>query len=210
MNKANTKNSGIARTIIFPCKGGFLGVCLDFNIIEEGEVREGVEASMREAVIGYIECVCRNNLSNELLNRHADKRYWKIYKSYLDLIENKAKRLVSSNLKKVSLFVYPIEKIKKSEKRYIKPSSMLKEIKGLRSQLPVEINVLSRRGDNGRYCVEIVNFEGCFTEGRNFLELIDMVNDAVRAYLDIPREYLGFMPVYLPKDKIKGVWCLVD
>ena len=35
-----------------------------------------------------------------------------------------------------------------------------------------------------------------------------MVNDAVRAYLDVPMEYLPFMPVYLPKDKIKGVWSL--
>jgi predicted RNase H-like HicB family nuclease len=210
MNKANTRNSGIVRTIVFPCKTGFLGVCLDFNIIEEGEIREEVEASMREAVTGYMECVCKNNLDDWLLNRRADKRYRKIYQSYLDLIRNKAKKPVSSNLKKTSLFVYPIMKVDKSEKRYIKPNSALKEIEKLRARLPIKINVLARRGDDGRYCAEITDFDGCFTEGRNLLELIAMVNDAVRAYLDIPREYLDFMPVYLPKDKIKGIWRLAN
>jgi len=53
---------------------------------------------------------------------------------------------------------------------------------------------------------KVTTFSGCFTVGDTVLELIDMVNDAVRAYLDVPREYLPFMPVYLPKDKIEGVW----
>ncbi|MCK9446240.1 type II toxin-antitoxin system HicB family antitoxin [bacterium] len=208
MNKANTKNSGIARTIIFPYKKGFLAVCLDFDIIEEGETREILEGSIREAVVGYIECVRKCNLSDKLLNRHADKRYWKIYELYLNLISNKAKKPTSSNLKKTSLFVYPIGKTNEEEKHYIKPSSMLKEIKKLRIQFPNEINVLIRRGDNGTYCAEVTTFKGCFTVGDTILELINMVNDAVRAYLDVPMEYLPFMPVYLPKDKIKGAWRL--
>jgi hypothetical protein len=108
MNKNNTKKHGIARTMIFPCKGGYRAVCLDFDIIEEGEKREELEESIREAVVGYIENVCRNNLNDELLNRHADKRYWKLYESYLDMMKDKAKKPVSANLKKSSLFTFPI------------------------------------------------------------------------------------------------------
>jgi len=108
MNKINTKNIGLARTIVFPCKGGFRAVCLDFDIIEEGETRDEVEKSIKEAVVGYIEAVCKNNLEDELLNRRADKKYWKIYEEYLDLMKNKAKKPVSSNLKKSSLFTLPI------------------------------------------------------------------------------------------------------
>jgi predicted RNase H-like HicB family nuclease len=81
MNKTNTKNSGIARTIVFPCKGGFLAVCLDFNIIEEWETKEEAEESIKEAVAGYIECIRINNLDDQLLNRHASKKYWKMYES---------------------------------------------------------------------------------------------------------------------------------
>jgi len=206
MNKANTKSSGIARVIVFPCKKGFLAVCLDFDIIEEGEVKEDLEKSIKEAVIGYIECVRKCNLNDELLNRHADKRYWKIYESYLDLIGNKVKKPISSKLKQTSLFVYSINKINKEKRYHIKPSSILKEIKKLKIKLPNEINVLVRRGDNGTYCAEVTTFNGCFTVGDTILELISMVNDAIRAYLDVPMEYLPFMPVYLPKDKIKGIW----
>ena len=108
MNKNNTKNIGIARTIVFPCKGGYRGVCLDFDIIEEGETRDEVEKSMKEAVIGYIENICKNNLDDKLLNRHADKKYWKLYESYIDMMKNKDSKPVSANLKKSSLFTFPI------------------------------------------------------------------------------------------------------
>jgi predicted RNase H-like HicB family nuclease len=210
MNKTNTKNSGLARTIIFPCRGGFRAVCLDFDLIEDGEIREEAENSIRESVIGYIECICKNNLDDQLLNRHANERYWKIYESYLDLIRNKVKKPVSTNLKKTSLIIYPIEKMRISEKDIKHDSRIIKEIRKLRAQLPKEINVLARQGDKGQYCIEVPAFTGCFTEGNTIEELIIMVNDLVRVYLDIPREYLKFMPVYVPKDKIKGIWCLAN
>ncbi|MFA5169881.1 MAG: hypothetical protein WC386_01180 [Candidatus Paceibacterota bacterium] len=104
----NTKKTGFARTIIFPCKGGYAAVCLDFNIIEEDENREELEKSIKEAVTGYIETVCKNNLDDILLNRHANKRYWKMYESYLKMIENKAKKPLSASMKKSSLFILPI------------------------------------------------------------------------------------------------------
>jgi len=94
--------------MIFPCKEGYMAVCLDFNIIEEDENREDLEKSIKEAVIGYVEVICKNNLDDSLLNRHADKKYWKMYESYLKMMENKDKKPVSANLKKSSLFTFPI------------------------------------------------------------------------------------------------------
>jgi len=104
----NTKKTGFARTIIFPCKGGYAAVCLDFNIIEEDEDREVLEKSMKEAIVGYIEAIRQNNIDDKLLNRHANKRYWKMYETCLKTIENKAKKPISASLKKYSLFILPI------------------------------------------------------------------------------------------------------
>lgn len=110
MNKnsaQNTKEHGIARTIIFPFKKGYMAVCLDFDLIEEGDTREEVEENIKEAVIGYIKNVCRNNLDDKLLNRHAEKKYWKLYDSYLAMMENKVKKPAPS-LRNSSLYTLPI------------------------------------------------------------------------------------------------------
>lgn len=99
---------GLARIIIFPHKGGFRAVCLDFDLIEDGQTRKEAEDNIKESVIGYIKTVCKCNLDDQLLNRPADKRYWKIYESYLDMIKDDKKKPVSANLKKSSLFTLPI------------------------------------------------------------------------------------------------------
>ena len=75
----NTKKSGVARTIIFPFGKNYKAVCLDFDIIEEAKTREGVEKQIKEAVIGYIKNVCKNNLDDRLLNRHAEKKNCGVY-----------------------------------------------------------------------------------------------------------------------------------
>ena len=76
----NTKEKGIVRFIVFPQKKQFVGVCLDFNIIEEGENPQKLIESLEEAATGYIEVAIKENLSDELLNRHAPKKYWEKYK----------------------------------------------------------------------------------------------------------------------------------
>lgn len=112
-NNLNTKKRGVARTIIFRSGLLFKAVCLDFDIIEEAETREGVEEKIREAIIGYIKNVCKNNLSDELLNRHAEKRYWNMYYKYLELLaEKNAKKISNENfneIAKTSFFTMPID-----------------------------------------------------------------------------------------------------
>ncbi len=111
----NTKKSGTARIIIFKSKAIFKAVCLDFDIIEEAKNRDEVEKNIKEAVLGYIENVCKNNLDENLLNRHADKRYWNMYYKYLKLIgSEKSKKnsfAFNSLLNNASFFTMPIKEL---------------------------------------------------------------------------------------------------
>jgi predicted RNase H-like HicB family nuclease len=104
----NTKKYGHARAIIFPCKGGFRAVCLDFDIIEDCKTREDAEAMIKEAMTGYIKNVCKNNLDDSLLNRSADKKYWKIYEGYLKLLKAKTRTAAPKNVRESSLYSQPI------------------------------------------------------------------------------------------------------
>jgi len=99
----------MARTIIFPRGKRFIAVCLDFDIIEEATTREKVETSIKEAIRGYIENICKNNLSDKLLNRHADEKYWKMYKEHLNLLAEKENlKSAPKNIQNASSFNWPI------------------------------------------------------------------------------------------------------
>lgn len=71
----------------------------------------------------------------------------------------------------------------------------IKKLKGL---FPGAVSVETERLKDGGFFAEIKDFPGLFTEANTFSELIEMVNDAVRTYLEIPKEFLAYMPTYLP------------
>jgi hypothetical protein len=112
MNKTfNTKKTGTARAIIFKSGKQFRAVCLDFDIIEEAETMVEAEKQIKEAVVGYIKNICKNNLSDELLNRPAEKKYWDIYYKYLEYINKRegAKKLEGArSVDLTSMFTIPI------------------------------------------------------------------------------------------------------
>lgn len=110
-SKNNTKKGGVARTIIFPSGKNYKAVCLDFDIIEEAKTREGVEKQIKEAAVGYIKNVCKNNLDNRLLNRHAEKKYWDIYYKHIERITEKEKSpkvKIAHSIDLTSMFTIPI------------------------------------------------------------------------------------------------------
>lgn len=45
--------------------------------MKEGEFLQELNGEMLEPVTGYMEAVCHNHLSEELLNRPAPHKYWK-------------------------------------------------------------------------------------------------------------------------------------
>ena len=71
----------------------------------------------------------------------------------------------------------------------------------LRKKFPAEVSVRVRRSEDGGFCAEILTYH-CFTEGDTFSELMEMVNDAVMTYFEVPQKYISFMPNYLPPLKV--------
>jgi hypothetical protein len=61
---------------IFPEDDSFVGVCLTFDIVVEGNNYDEVRHQLIDAASVHIETVRKNNLSADLLNRPAPKEYW--------------------------------------------------------------------------------------------------------------------------------------
>ena len=72
------------------------------------------------------------------------------------------------------------------------------EINRLRALFPSEIRVHVGRSEDDGFFAEILTFPGCFTEANTLSELIEMVNDSVKTYFEVPEEYFPYMANYLP------------
>ncbi len=80
---------------------------------------------------------------------------------------------------------------KLSEKRVVK----------FRSLFPREVTVAVRRSEDGGFSAEILSYPRTFTEAETFSELLEMINNALYTYFDVPEKYVSFMPTYLPSVK---------
>ena len=77
----NTKKGGLVEFLVYKEGKTFVGVCLTFDIIEEGKDPHKLMQSVREAALGHLRTVRDLGLSDELLNRHAPKEYWQKYEA---------------------------------------------------------------------------------------------------------------------------------
>jgi predicted RNase H-like HicB family nuclease len=77
-----------------------------------------------------------------------------------------------------------------------------KEINRFKGLFPGELTVDIYPSKDGGLVCDIKTFQGCFTQGENLFELMEMINDAVYTYLEIPRKYLRHMPGYDPSTKM--------
>jgi len=75
----NTKSRGIIEFLFYREKERYIGVCLTFNILEEGEDLEVLKRSVEEAAKLHLKVVIKKNLSDDLLNRYAPIEYWGKY-----------------------------------------------------------------------------------------------------------------------------------
>ncbi|MBI5045519.1 MAG: hypothetical protein HZC14_00695 [Candidatus Niyogibacteria bacterium] len=73
-----------------------------------------------------------------------------------------------------------------------------KEICRLAKLFPEAVTVRASRSADGGFSAEIITFPNCFTEADTFSELIEMVNDAVYTYFDVPKKLISYMPNYMP------------
>ena len=75
----NTKKEGIIEYIVYKEGKSYIGVCLTFDIVEEGKNPTELAKSIKEAAKLHLETVIKNKLSDNLLNRYAPKEYWDKY-----------------------------------------------------------------------------------------------------------------------------------
>jgi predicted RNase H-like HicB family nuclease len=74
----------------------------------------------------------------------------------------------------------------------------IKKVNELRKLFPSKLIVSMRRVEDGTFLAEIKSLRNIRTEGNNFSELIEMVNDAVKTYFEVPGKLLPYMPNYVP------------
>lgn len=87
----NTKKRGQFTIFVYRDKPNhYVGVCLEFDLIEEGKNAREIMRQINEASIGYLKTIIDNNLSDDLLNKKAPKKYWKKYKEFLELKKKKS------------------------------------------------------------------------------------------------------------------------
>ena len=75
----NTKKGGLLRFLFFQEKRTFVGVCLDLDIIVEGKDFNQVQSELKQTSRDHVELVIKEKLSDDLLNRHAPKKYFNMY-----------------------------------------------------------------------------------------------------------------------------------
>lgn len=72
-----------------------------------------------------------------------------------------------------------------------------------RWKIPDGVNVVIKKSEDGGYFAIIENLPGCITQAETGQELFSMVNDAIYTYLDIPSEYIPYLPNFLPSEKVR-------
>ncbi len=69
------------------------------------------------------------------------------------------------------------------------------EAKRLISLFPSEIVVKISHAEEGGFCAEIfIEKDKLLTQGETVSELIEMINDAVRTYFEVPASLVSLMP----------------
>ena len=75
----NNKRRGVIEFLVYKEGDSFVGVCLTFDIVEEGGNPSELMRSIKEAAELHLDTVIKNDLSDDLLNRYAPEEYWKKY-----------------------------------------------------------------------------------------------------------------------------------
>jgi hypothetical protein len=75
MKHKNTLQKGEVRTIVFKQKNDWIGVALDFNIIETGNDPREVIFALDETIRGFVVSARKAKLRPNVLNQKADEKY---------------------------------------------------------------------------------------------------------------------------------------
>lgn len=87
----NTYNSGTVSYLFLKEKGKFVAVCLEFDLETEGKTFKETQEKIEDLTQGWWANVVENKLSEELLNKSAPKKYWKLYETIKNKIEKRGR-----------------------------------------------------------------------------------------------------------------------
>lgn len=73
----NTKFQGAATVFLYREKDRYIGVCLEFDIIDEDKDKDQLFERMKDRVDSFVKYVQKKDLDENLLNRPAPIKYWK-------------------------------------------------------------------------------------------------------------------------------------
>lgn len=65
--------------------------------------------------------------------------------------------------------------------------------------LPRKLEVEIHRAEEGGFWAKVKGLPGCNTQGNDFFDLIDMINDAVLTYFEVPLKFRKFLGQYIPE-----------
>ena len=78
--------------------------------------------------------------------------------------------------------------MKKSEREYLEYIMLL----------PRTLSVDIYRAEEGGFWAKIKSLPGCNTQGEDFIDLVDMINDAIFTYFDVPQKMRSALGHYVP------------
>lgn len=101
----NTKQSGELHFFVFkrPNDTEYTGVCFELGIVKEGEKEEVVKHDLEEAAKGYVFAVCKNNMSDELLNQRPAE-FVPILQEYMESIQHSVTPVTKHAVSKPPVF----------------------------------------------------------------------------------------------------------
>ncbi len=72
--------------------------------------------------------------------------------------------------------------------------------------LPRTLSVDVHRAEEGGFWAKVKALPGCNTQGEDFIDLVDMINDAVFTYFDVPQKMRNALGRYVPSlsEKMRG------
>lgn len=91
----NTKERGVIEYIVYKEGNSYIGACLSFDIVEEGDDPIKLMLSIQESAELHLKVVRDRRMNDELLNRHAEEKYWKIYFKAVEELQKPRSSVVS-------------------------------------------------------------------------------------------------------------------
>ena len=86
-----------------------------------------------------------------------------------------------------------------------KDTHKTKSMASYKKLLPLKLTVQINKSDDGGLWAKINELPNCYTQADDFPELIEMINDAVYLYFDIPAGHKSKLGYYIPKELIDEV-----